>query len=473
MESFGLIGELERLQSEHGVLLSGGSLSTEAAVYVDYRKFLSRRLACLRQQLKLTNSTRTKGSHRSFVLKEPESCSTPEEVMVAALPAERAWARSQELKFARNLDQAEDRLVKARLKKAVLWATKVESMYPDAKPWVCWLRGLAAEKCGDLSLAVEELSKSYSERASPVVSGDLKRCQYALTGRVDLDDEEEEDQNEAIEWCGHKLSNVPVALRRRPTSTIAEIEDLLRETEKTDHFGDKEYFVAKLKYEKLQLISERILAAVDVDSWKRKSLSRTAELMMHGGAAGAAEKEPTGAETLVQLYDHLCQLAAEMAALPGVEDEVEARAAKYKAFKCYFLAELMFDRKQYDKALVLFKHTDSLSERALLEAEASNENLESAQALLTELSDSARGGQVRCKIAHSLLSSPSSAETSGFSSSSAALPTLFVSKAQPLPLKPFVFDVAHDALSFPIDEIQAKLDGQQSAGLFGWFRRRR
>ena len=262
MESFSLIDELEKLKSEHGVLVSGGGLSTEAAVYVDYRRFLSRRLACLRQQLKLTNSCRTKGSHRSFVLKEPESCSTPEEAMVAALPAERAWARSQELKFARNLDQAEDRLVKARLKKAVLWAAKVEKMYPDAGPWVHWLRGLAAEKCGDLSLAVEELSASHALRPSPVVSGDLKRCQYALTGRVDVAEEEEEEKD-AIEWCGRKLSKVPLALRRRTTSPIAEIEELLRETEKEEDFGDKEYFVAKLKYEKLQLISERILAAGD------------------------------------------------------------------------------------------------------------------------------------------------------------------------------------------------------------------
>lgn len=496
--SFALHATLQQMQTEHGVLLGEAGLSNEAATYADYRRFVSRRLACLRQQLKLVNST-CKSSHRSYVRKEADALRIDEDVLVSALPAERAWARSQELKLSRNLDEAEDPRVKARLRKAVVWARRLvtlcdvwadERTKREARSWSHWLCGLAAEKNGDLARAVAELREAHEEYGSlgfrcVDVLGSLKRCEYALTGRVThgVDDEDQEHHKEgtAIEWCGRRLRDVPVnlVLKMHQASGddekgLAELDETLREVDKADNFVDKELFVSKLKFKKLQLVSDRVSGAIKrhEQSWKQHALRQTAELV------SSIEQEPAGAEPLVHLYDNLSQLAQDMAALPGVAENdslvetLEARIATYRAQKCYYLAETFFDRRLFGKARKLFEYTDALAERATLEAEASGESAEP----LTALSDAARGGQIRCKIAKHVLARPT--ESLRPVGVCAQVLAHIPPKPKQLSCKPFVFDIAHDALRFPLDGIQTKAgralnDAIPAAGIFGWFRRRR
>lgn len=497
--TFALHATLQRMQMEHGVLVGEIGLSNEAATYADYRRFVSRRLACLRQQLKLVNSA-GKGSHRSHVRKEAEELRIDEDVLVSALPAERAWARSQELKLSRNLDEPEDPRVKARLRKAVVWARKLvvlcdvwadERTAREARSWSHWLCGLAAEKSGDLAKAVAELREAHKEygslglRSLDVV-GSLKRCEYALTGRVthgvDDEDQEHHKQGTAIEWCGRRLSDVPVNLVQKMHEAsgddekgLAELDEILREVDKAEKFVDKELFASKLKYRKLQLVSDRVSSAIKCheQSWKQHALRQIAQLV------SSIVQEPAGAEPLVYLYDNLSQLAQDMAALPGVAESdslvetLEARIASYRAQKCYYLAETFFDRRLFGKARKLFEYTDALAERATLEAEASGEPAEP----LTALSDAARGGQVRCKIAKHLLVRPTDSLGLPNDASRQVLAQV-PPKPKQLPCKPFVFDIAHDALRFPLDDIQTKTgralnDARPAAGIFGWFRRRR
>ncbi|KAJ8599756.1 hypothetical protein CTAYLR_003397 [Chrysophaeum taylorii] len=482
---FELHATIEVLQMEHGLRHASSRQEAEAANYAEYRRFVSKRLARLRHKLKVTNGKKT------FQRKDvsAEMATSGEHLLIPTLLAERAWAASLELKYSKMVGEREDRRAAKRLRKAIIWSAQLvslceavadETTQVEARTYDAWLRGLTLETSNRLEeslLALEVAHANYAKlgltgRAAEAL-GALKRVQYRLTGTVTYEDEvEEEAEAETVEWCGNQLklprqaSFDPAVFNDLPETDegiakrLAELDDLLRTVDGL--------LAAKVQYTKLELMSRRLEGVLDARTraWQRAALQRTAAHLL-----GNQDASASAAENLVHLYESLMQLARDMKQLPGVQDSeddslserLDARLARLKAAKCYYLAETFFDRSAIDKATALFKHASYLSERAALEADAIGDDASAKDA--TEIGDTARGGLVRCKL-HAAAAAEASDQPAPPAAGivcqlrdrradhlvvDATLDPPFAlahvpPKPRPLPCKPFFFDIAHDHL---------------------------
>lgn len=140
-------------------------------------------------------------------------------------------------------------------------------------------------------------------------------------------------------------------------------------------------------------------------------------LLRGGNAGGKGGKAGGTPEDLVHVLDALMQNAAEMQALPGVEElepvltQAQALQARYRAQRAFYLAEFYVGGKKLAEAVALYEKAEELGEAAV---ELANEVVGKAEKegmlkQAQEVKEMAAGGRYRTQALALLVSLPPAA----------------------------------------------------------------
>lgn len=252
-----------------------------------------------------------------------------------------------------------------------------------------------------------------------------------------------------------------------------------------------ELLVARVTYEKLDLLYQRCDAAVIERASEWRWVTLGALIAQVCNASLDSVINPRIPDDVIHLYDKMIEVTKEMAALTvlrNARDEVLAerlhgRNAALCAYRCYFLAETFcVHMDEPHIASALLRHTIYLADHASQEAEACEVPVLSIET--AHLSDAAQASLSRLKAAHCLdhLHRKYQREPT-FSQSTL---TMFLSvldihvsdllavssatcfQASGVPCKPILFNLGHVYLNLP--SFQTKTNEKGVRGLFGWFR---
>jgi signal recognition particle subunit SRP68 len=150
--------------------------------------------------------------------------------------------------------------------------------------------------------------------------------------------------------------------------------------------------------------------------------------LLRGNAGGKGGKAGGRPEDLVHVLDSLMQNAAEVQALPGVEElepvltQAQALQARYRAQRAFYLAEFYVGGKKLAEALALYEKAEELGEAAveLANEVVGKEEKEGMLKKAREVKEMAAGGKYRTQALAFLASLPPAA-AGGAGSEEAAL----------------------------------------------------
>ncbi|KAJ8037657.1 Signal recognition particle subunit SRP68 [Holothuria leucospilota] len=256
--------------------------------------------------------------------------------------------------------------------------------------------------------------------------------------------------------------------------------------------SSNQYLHTYLTYIRLTRTIERNILLVE--SLKERLPGSLAETKLEQG------QKKTKPQDLIRMYDTIIQSLGEIPQLPGVEDdedlqqEVTAKTYKFKAYRCFYLAQSYSQAKKWKEAAALF-------ERAMHHVERSTDEWQSVnngpiQAEIQELETLAEeiNGLKYSAQASSILDSSDMSITKGmaqlklkdkrpleerlhqYSSNQpevASKPnfTTFPPDFKPSPCKPLFFDIALNHVEFPSLEQKLEQKKTASAGGIGGFLR--
>ncbi|XP_063961502.1 signal recognition particle subunit SRP68-like [Lytechinus pictus] len=216
------------------------------------------------------------------------------------------------------------------------------------------------------------------------------------------------------------------------------------------------------------------------------------------GEQESSNQKRTKPQDLIRLYDIILQNLSEILQLPGLEGDVDlqqevgAKTLKFKAYRCFYLAQSYSQAKKWTEAAALFERAMSRAESSKKEWRAIKSR--SVKVQLTELDELIKqiNGVKYSAHAASILDSSEVSESmaklsiaaSSSSDSSApiserlgdyrpasevdpAKPNLvaFPPPFKPVPCKPLFFDIALNHLEFP--SLEEKLETNKAANAKG------
>ncbi|KAK9508807.1 hypothetical protein O3M35_006274 [Rhynocoris fuscipes] len=227
-------------------------------------------------------------------------------------------------------------------------------------------------------------------------------------------------------------------------------------------------------------------------------------LMITKASTGEEEGKKGKPQDLIRLYELILQNLNEMQQLTGLEqdkeyqDNVEATITAYKAFRCYYIGEVLTGTKKFREALALYDRAGNYCSSVI-----SREDLDSGlKSGLTKLAGSIEAAKSICLAQAVLQASEENKEETQATSiidkkhiakvplvdrldvyyedSKIATKQANIIKLppdmSPIPCKPLFFDVAMNHLTFPSlqQELENKTKQGQSSltgfvkGLWGW-----
>jgi len=286
---------------------------------------------------------------------------------------------------------------------------------------------------------------------------------------------------------------------------LVHLEDILRAIRSDDNDSELpdrslELFVARVSYEKLDLLYQRCDAAVAdrTSSWRGKMLCSSAARVFGTSLYMPTLTNSQIPDDVLHLYDKLIEVTNEMITLTGFRDtrdeclgeRLDARTAVLHAYRCHFLAEmfgLLVDESQ--KAFSLLHRTIYFSGRALQETEACEAKHLSQE--MVHLSGASGASLSRLKAEkhlarkqHSHIRKHIYSQLKNTLLNNITVKALMklaptylnpavVATARPSEAwcRPLLFDLAQTQLTLPCFQTQLRAKST-SRGLFGWFQRR-
>ncbi|XP_071479456.1 signal recognition particle subunit SRP68-like [Diadema antillarum] len=548
--------------------------------YQRYRSYCSRRLRRIRKSLKFTYGNRNKYVKRQI----KEDVIT--DVRFLYLPlvcAERAWSYAMQLKTEGNTEPRKRFHVISRLRKAVKYATELETLAQsdkcdarsklEAQAYCAWMKGMVFfeleqwEDCiKTLSAAktiYEKLASALNEEQRAVymqrveeISPSIRYCAYNIGDESAINDlvqmrlksggqmstnidsllaqtrEKQAATLSEVTWRGR---TVPVRNEqvRAFLLTCQENEQQLT-TAVMDHEGKVSVYESLLLQCKdaLQIIREELRADPTAKPKGQRQdgpvsgvqylhtyltyirLTKTIErniLLAESLKANLQPRDETEQENsgqkrtkpqdLIRLYDIILQNLLEIPQLPGLESdldlqqEVSAKTLKYKANRCFFLAQSYSQVKKWTEAAALFERAISHAKSSIKEWKAiktrpvKNEMTEldeliqqvngvkySAQAASILDSEEVTDSLAKLSVTPTANSAPVSQRLGQYLSAAEvnpAKPNLvpFPPDFKPVPCKPLFFDIALNHVEFP--SLEEKLETKKAApgaGIGGFLR---
>ncbi|XP_054262090.1 signal recognition particle subunit SRP68 [Macrosteles quadrilineatus] len=233
-----------------------------------------------------------------------------------------------------------------------------------------------------------------------------------------------------------------------------------------------------------------------------RTIQRT-NLMVEAAKAALADKSETeGRKTkpqdLTRLYEIILQHLLELQQLPGLEEdqeyqrEVEAKTLAYKAFRCFYIAEVLAGLRRWREAGAMYQRAESYASKA-------QSQVPEMKVALTQLIEEVDGARYS-SLAHAVLEDDSSDTPSQAVTSKAKKKIPLIDRLdeyredpalatkqpnvvklppdmQPVPCKPLFFDLALNLIKYPNLEDKVDNAGKKGnpagltgfvKGLWGW-----
>ncbi|XP_003725432.3 signal recognition particle subunit SRP68 [Strongylocentrotus purpuratus] len=256
--------------------------------------------------------------------------------------------------------------------------------------------------------------------------------------------------------------------------------------------------VSTTQYLHTYLTYIRLTRTIERNILLAETLKANLQTREDGGEQESANQKRTKPQDLIRLCDIILQNLSEIPQLPGLEgdvelqQEVEAKTLKFKAYRCFYLAQSYSQAKKWTEAAALF-------ERAMSRAESSRKEWKaiksiSVKAELTELDELIQqingvkysahaasildSSEVNESMAKLNITASSSSDTSrpvserlgDYRPASEVDPTkpnlvAFPPAFKPVPCKPLFFDIALNHLEFP--SLEDKLETNKAANAKG------
>ncbi|XP_046660042.1 signal recognition particle subunit SRP68 [Homalodisca vitripennis] len=215
-------------------------------------------------------------------------------------------------------------------------------------------------------------------------------------------------------------------------------------------------------------------------------------------ASAETEGRKTRPQDLTRLYEIILQNLTEMQQLPGMEEdqeyqrEIEAKIQAYKAFRCFYIAEVLSGMRRWREAGSMYQRAESY-------ARAAQTSVAEMHTALTQLIEEVDGARYS-SLAHAVLEDDSSEQPAQAATSKAKKKIPLVDRLeeyredpalttkqpnviklppdmQPVPCKPLFFDLALNLVKYPSLEDKLDTTGKKAnpagltsfvKGLWGW-----